>query len=107
MISRNTAEKLMKFGIKLYTMKNSFVHSKVMLTENSAIVGSINMDLRSFYQQFESAVYLNDKETLKDIESDFSNTFNISTFIEGKKLKRNKLTFRMVAGVVNLISPFM
>lgn len=106
-ISRNTAEKLTKFGIKLYTMKNSFVHSKVMLTENSAIVGSINMDLRSFYQQFESSVYLNDKQTLLDIEKDFENSFNISTFIEDKNLKRNKLSFKLFASIINLISPFM
>jgi len=106
-ISRNTAEKLIKHGVKLYTMTNSFVHSKVILTENSAIVGSINMDLRSFYQQFESAVYLNDKQTLSDIEKDFINTFNISKFIENEKLKRNKLSFRIFAGIVNLISPFM
>ena len=38
-------------------------------------------------------------QTLSDIENDFTNTFNISTFIEGKKLKRNKLTFKLFAGI--------
>ena len=106
-ISRNNAEKLIKHGVKIYTMKNSFVHSKVMLTENSAVVGSINMDLRSFYQQFESAVYTNDKTVMRDILNDFEDTFKKSVFIEGSKLKRNKLSFRIIAGITNLISPFM
>jgi len=106
-ISRNTAEKLIPYGIKLYTMKNSFVHSKVMLNETSAVVGSINMDLRSFYQQFESALYTNDKQTLKEIEADFEETFEKSNFIGKKNMKRKSAAFRLVAGVVNLISPFM
>jgi len=106
-ISRNTAEKLTSYGVKLYTMKNSFVHSKVMLNDNSAVVGSINMDLRSFYQQFESAVFVNDKQTLMDINQDFNKTFENSVLIEKDKLKRNKFSFRLWAGVVNIISPFM
>lgn len=106
-ISRNTAEKLVLSGVKVYAMKNSFVHSKVVLTENSAVVGSINMDLRSFYQQFESALYLNDKQTLIDIEKDFEDTFNKSTQFKKETLKRNKFSVRVIAGITNLISPFM
>jgi len=106
-ISRNTAEKLVLSGVKVYAMKNSFVHSKVVLTENSAVVGSINMDLRSFYQQFESALYLNDKQTLKDIEADFIKTFNKSNEFKKETLKRNKFSTRVIAGITNLISPFM
>lgn len=106
-ISRNNAEKLMRHGVKLFVMKNSFVHSKVVLTEHSAVVGSINMDLRSFYQQFEDAVYTNDKKVLKDIQQDFEDTFKKSELICKANLKRNKISFRIVAGIVNLISPFM
>ncbi len=106
-ISRNNAEKLLQYGIKVYTIKNSFVHSKVMLNEHSAIVGSINMDLRSFYQQFESAVYLNDQQTMAQIEDDFKAVFNTCTQINEKNLKRNRLSFRIIAGIMNIISPFM
>jgi len=106
-ISRNNAEKLINYGVKVYVMKNSFVHSKLVLTENSAVVGSINMDLRSFYQQFESAIYLNDQQTLLDIQNDFLNTFDKSIFLTKSNLKRNRYSFRVSAGIVNLISPFM
>lgn len=106
-VSRNNAEKLMADGVKVYTMTHSFVHSKVILTENSAIVGSINMDLRSFNQQFESAVLLNDKLTLQAIDKDFDYTMTYSREITDKDKKRNKLHFRILAGLFNLISPFM
>ena len=106
-VSRNNAEKLLTAGVKVYTMTTSFVHSKVVMSENSAIVGSINMDLRSFNQQFESAVFLNEKSTLLDIETDFNKTFDISKEINIKTRKLNKLSYRILAGIFNLISPFM
>ena len=106
-VSRNNAEKLVLAGVKIYTMKNSFVHSKIVMNERSAVVGSINMDLRSFYQQFESALYLTDIQTLSDIEKDFETTFADSHILEKEKLRRNRFSYRVVAGVTNLISPFM
>ena len=106
-VSRNNAEKLMQYGVKLYTMSTSFVHSKVLLTENSAIIGSINMDLRSFNQQFEIAVYVNNSSILQDVNIDFDNTLQHSKWIKDKNKKRNKLYFRLLAGLFNLISPFM
>lgn len=105
--TRNIAEKLMLTGVKLYTLKNSFVHSKLLLTENSAVVGSINFDLRSFYQQFENAVLLTDTKTLADINADFENSIENSTEINTTNMNRRYLTFRMLAGLTSIISPFM
>lgn len=106
-VSRNNAEKLMKAGVKIYTMTSSFVHSKVMLSENSAIIGSINTDLRSFYQQFESAVFTSEKQTINEVEKDFIKTINHSKEITEQTKKRNKLYYRLLVGLLNLISPFM
>jgi cardiolipin synthase len=106
-VSRNNVEKLLPAGVKIYTMKSSFVHSKVVLTENSAIVGSINVDLRSFNQQFESAVFTNQQSTLDEITRDFETTIDRSVVINDNNKKRNNLKFRIYAGLFNIISPFM
>ena len=106
-VSRNNVEKLLDYGVKVYTMTNSFVHSKVVLTENSAVVGSINMDLRSFNQQFESAVLLDNKKVLEEILNDFNSTILYSQQITKQNQKRNRLFYRILAGLFNLISPFM
>ena len=97
-VSRNNAEKLLNTGIKIYTMKSSFVHSKVIYTENSAIVGSINVDLRSFNQQFESAVYTSEQSTLNQIHDDFINTLNYCQEINDMNKKRNIFFYRILAG---------
>ncbi|MBQ8749293.1 MAG: cardiolipin synthase [Clostridia bacterium] len=106
-VTRNNVEKLLDYGVKVYTMTHSFIHSKIILTENSAIVGSINVDLRSFNQQFESAVYTNEKSILDAVMFDFTDTIRYSKELTFEDRKRNKVSYRMLAGLFNLISPFM
>lgn len=104
LITQNNAERLIKFGVKIKLMENSFVHSKVLLTENSCVVGSINIDQRSFYQQFESAVYTNDKEIMQNVLDDFKDTFSrtVIHIPQRKSLIVNILTY-----LLRLISPLM
>lgn len=106
-VSRDYAERLISSGVNIYTMNNSFVHSKIIANDSSVIVGSINMDHRSFNQQFESAVYTNDKKVLKDVENDFKNTIEVCTKITPDRRKRNNIFYRVFAGLFRLISPFM
>lgn len=106
-VSRSKAEQLIDCGVKLYVLKNAFVHSKIILSENDGIIGTINMDLRSFFQQFENAVYLNDFKTLKQINEDFAKTFNNSIEITKQNRKRNRVSNRIISGMLKIISPFM
>ena len=106
-VTRNNAEKLMDYGVKVYIMKNAFVHSKVLITENSAVVGSINMDLRSFYQQFECAVYTDDGKFMSAVMADFENTFKDSELITEKNKLRKHALYRAFAGLMQVFAPFM
>ncbi len=106
-VSINNAEKLIEYGVKVYTMDDSFVHSKLVLTENAVIVGSINMDLRSFYQQFECAVYTNDASVMSSVLDDFEMTFKDSTLIDQESKRRRNIFHRMFAGILQLVAPLM
>ncbi len=106
-VTRNTAEKLISSGVKVYTMNHSFVHSKVILTENSCVVGTINFDLRSFYQQFENAVFTDDIEIIKAVWQDFENVIKVSTLITDANSTRKKLKNRIISGLLGIVSPFM
>lgn len=106
-VTRNTAEKLTDYGVKVYCMKDSFVHSKLMISESELTVGSINMDLRSFYQQFECGVYTNDKKSREAVLSDFEFLFRSSRLINEKTKKRDSLPYRAVMGFLQLFAPLM
>lgn len=106
-VSINNAEKLMQYGVKVYCLKKSFVHSKIVANENEFTIGTANFDLRSIYQQFECGIYSNCSETNNQILNDFDNCFKNSNQITLKNMKRNRLPFRIASGILQIISPFM
>ena len=107
LVSRNNAEKLCEYGVKVYLAKDTFVHSKCVLTEEGVVLGSINMDLRSFYQQFECAVYTDDKKITKVVLDDFNFTMNKSVLINQNNKLRKNLFYRVFAGIMQVFAPFM
>ncbi len=103
-ITRNNAAKLEESGVKIYLMRDSFVHSKLVLSDYCAIIGSINLDMRSFYQQFESALYTDDKELMAEVEADFERTFEECRPQGGEK---NTFINKAIATVLKIVSPLM
>jgi len=106
-VSKADAEELTKSGVKIYYMKHAFVHTKAVLTENCAITGSINMDLRSFYQQFECAVYTDDKTVMTDLENDFISVFKDSREITEYTRKRPSILSKIYSSIIQIFAPFM
>lgn len=104
-VSRTNAEKLIDYGVKVYTVNNTFLHAKIVMSESVVATGSINVDLRSFYQQFENAIYTNDKDFIFEVQKDFLNLENKSTLLDIKG-KRNAL-YKIYAGFMQLFAPLM
>ena len=70
-------EKTLEAGVRVFRYKNGFLHSKAIVIDDIiSIVGSTNMDERSFAQNFEANAFIYDTKTsiqlkalfLKDIE---------------------------------------
>ena len=106
-VTRANAEKLIDYGVKVYVVPHTFVHSKVMLTEKIAVVGSINMDLRSFYQQFECSIYTDDIQFRQQVLADFDETLLSAVQLSDKDKKTNKLLYRIFVSLMQLVAPFM
>lgn len=107
MVSRANAESLLKYGVQVFTLRHSFVHSKVMLSDDDVILGSINMDMRSLYQQFESAFYINDESITSAVEKDFNNSFEQSFKLDANSAKKHSIFFRIFAVFLQCWSPLM
>lgn len=105
LLTRDNAEKLIKHGVKIYFMKDSFVHSKLISSESCAVVGTVNFDMRSFYQQFENAVISDDKKLIEDLKADFDNTFADCEHPE--KPSRNGFFKTLAIAVLRFVAPLM
>lgn len=67
---------LLKNGVRVYEYLPGFIHAKVVMNEHCAIVGTINMDYRSFYLHYENGVWVYDRDFLKAVDNDFTQTFH-------------------------------
>jgi len=102
------AEKLVKNGVRIYTYSPGFIHSKVMFSDDEcAVVGSINMDFRSLYQNYECGVYIGCSETLRAIAMDFKSAFAESREITTGNIRGRNIFNRIMLTILRLFAPLM
>lgn len=76
-MTRSFYRRLLAGGVRIFEYTPGFIHSKVIFVDKRlASVGSINLDFRSFYLQFECAVLLGNTDCLSEIGRDFEETFS-------------------------------
>jgi len=74
-VTRSSYEELTKHGVKIYEYKPGFLHSKVMIIDDkAAIIGTSNLDYRSYYLHFECGVLIIDHPMLISVRDDFLDT---------------------------------
>ncbi len=105
LVTRDNAEKLLKYGVKIYYLRDSFVHSKLVITESCAVIGTVNFDMRSFYQQFENAVLTDDMTVVYDVQADFERTF--ADCDAPSKAGKNGLLRTVAIALLRFVSPLM
>lgn len=73
-------KKLLKHGITVSTYERGFIHSKVMVIDNDiASIGTANLDILSFFRNYEVNSIIYDKEIIQQLQNDFSNNLKNST----------------------------
>lgn len=100
----------LKAGIEIYEYTPGFVHSKVVLVDDKkATVGTVNMDFRSFYLNFECGIYIyKHSQVLADIYRDFEESFAQSQQITLINFAKTYPWYKRFAGaVMKIIAPLL
>ncbi|MCR5691641.1 MAG: cardiolipin synthase [Eubacterium sp.] len=92
---------LLKNGIRIYEFTPGFIHSKVVLNEHSAIVGTINMDYRSFYLHYENGIWIYDTKFKNAVKRDFQKTFSASREVTYEEWKNRPLWLKIKQAVLH------
>ncbi|MGM0377635.1 MAG: phospholipase D-like domain-containing protein, partial [Bacteroidota bacterium] len=70
--SRSYIRELLEAGVQIYFYKKGFLHCKTLVADDkTSIVGSANMDFRSFEQNFEVSAFIYDEETALELKKTF------------------------------------
>lgn len=107
-LAKTYYSELLDAGVQIYEFTEGFLHAKTFACDDvKAVVGSINMDFRSFYLHYECAVYLYQAPVIADIEDDMQKTMARSQKITREDVKKRKLGTKMMGAVMRLLAPLM
>lgn len=108
MLAHSYYPELIEAGVKIYEYLPGFVHSKTFLSDDEkAVVGSVNMDFRSQYLNFECAVYIYQNPVVDQIRADFENTLKKCERMTMKSCAEFPLIERFCGSALRLIAPLM
>lgn len=99
---------LLKYGAEIYKYNKGFVHAKTMvIDEDLAIVGSANMDYRSFDLNFEVNAMVYSKNIAAQLSKAFADDLKDSEQIDAKSWLGRPKYIHIWEKLVRLLSPFL
>ncbi len=101
-------EELLEAGINVYLYKKGFVHSKlVMVDDIFSSVGTANMDIRSFDDNFEVNALIYDQNTTSELKDCFFDDLAECEKLTLEDYKRRPLSRKFLESVARLFSPLL
>lgn len=98
---------LIEGGVRIYEYTPGFIHAKTIINEDCGIVGTINMDYRSFFLHYECGLWMCDREVIDVIKTDLLNTMAISAEISYDEWKKRPWQLKLYQRIINLFSTLM
>jgi len=101
-------EELMRVGVRIHQYEKGFVHAKVMIIDDLlASVGTANMDMRSFYSNFELSAILFEQETIERLMEDFNRDLKESSRINYHEFIRRSRVQKTMETLSRMLSPLL
>jgi cardiolipin synthase A/B len=99
---------LLDAGVEIYRYKKGFMHAKTMVTDSEiAIVGTANMDLRSFDLNFEVNAIIYNAKVADELKNIFYNDIKDSSKIDRIKWHKRSIITQLMEKIARLLSPLL
>jgi cardiolipin synthase A/B len=106
--SRSFIREMLDADVKFYFYQKGFLHSKVMVVDDSlGIVGSANMDFRSFEQNFEVTAFIFDELTAMELKNTFLDDLKESREITLDEWPQRPKIQKIKESFARLVSPLL
>ncbi|MFD2824071.1 cardiolipin synthase [Lacinutrix iliipiscaria] len=106
--ARSYYSDLMSAGVEIYKYQKGFVHAKTLVIDNEiAIVGTANMDIRSFELNFEVNAIVYDKVVADELKTAFFEDLNHSEKIDLETWKNRPQHKQFFEKIARLFSPML
>jgi cardiolipin synthase len=99
---------LLEAGVAIYEYVPGIVHAKTLVVDGAvSLVGSANMDLRSFRLNFEVHALVHDPELAARLEVEFERDLEQSRLVSLAEWRKRPARLRMYEGASRLVSPLL
>ena len=99
---------LMGVGVQIYRYQKGFVHAKTMVTDGSlAVVGTANMDYRSFDLNFEVAAFVYDTGVADQLKQAFTDDLAHSERIDYNEWQQRSRIRRLAQKTARMVAPLL
>ena len=106
--SKHYYEALLLSGVKIFEYEKGFIHAKTVVTDNLvSVVGTANMDIRSFDLNFEIMSVIYDATFALDLENSFLEDLKFSEQIDCQAWLSQGKTKQLFYATARLISSFL
>lgn len=107
-LAKSHYRKLIENGVKIYEYIPGFLHAKTRICDDyKGVVGTINLDYRALYFNYECAVYLYKHPVLREVYDDFQVTFSVSQEITMEDVKNMSFKTKAVGFLAKPFAPLM
>lgn len=98
--------KLLREGVRIFEYVPGFIHAKNLVVDDEcAVCGSINLDYRSFYFHYECATVFYGGDPVSEIKRDMIGTEKLCEEIRLGKWKRRPVYRKLLARLLRFCSP--
>lgn len=105
---RSFYEELIEAGVHVHEYTPGMIHSKTLVVDRSVcLVGSANMDLRSFRLNFEVHALVADEATARALEEGFLDDLAQTKEVTLEAWRRRSSLLRVAEGASRLVSPLL
>jgi cardiolipin synthase len=107
-VTRSNYLALLASGVRIFEYAPGFMHAKMFVSDDEvAIVGTANMDYRSFYMHFECGVAFYNCSIVQEVRDDIAQSLELSSEVSLLEEESLSIWVRFGRSVLKLFSPLM
>ena len=106
LMTENNFQQLIDAGGKIYKFKNGFNHAKTLIIDdNYAVVGTVNIDYRSMFLHFECCNLLMKTPVIHKIKEDFEHDLLISEEVNREVVNQMDPLKKLLSFILSIFGP--
>jgi cardiolipin synthase len=108
LVTRSFYGQLHRAGVRIYEYTPGFLHAKMIVADDEVgVIGTMNMDFRSFYMHFECGTVFYGGKTILRAREDMEVIQQASREIDAEWLRRTPWPVSIAASLLRLLAPLL